>query len=115
MFDTQNTFDKLFDDTLMNMLSNFKIKTESMKIDNDALRVEFNVPGLSKDDFKIMVEDTILVIDGKSQSRRFFKKYNVSDDWDVTKTSANVENGILTITIPKKEIQKSKSINIPVN
>ena len=115
MFYTKSKFDKLFDETLINMLSDFKTKKESMKIENDALVADFDVPGLSKDDFKVMVEDATLVIDGKNESRSFFKKYNVSEDFDVSKTLANVENGILTITIPKKEAKKSKLIEISVN
>jgi len=115
MFYTKSTFDKLFDETLVNMLSDFKGKKESMKLEDDVLSIDFDVPGLSKDDFKVMVEDTTLVIDGKNESRSFFKKYNVSEDFDVSKTLANVENGILTITIPKTEAKKYKLIEIPVN
>ena len=115
MFYTKSTFDKLFDETLVNMLSDFKGKKESMKLEDDVLSIDFDVPGLSKDDFKVMVEDTTLVIDGKNESRSFFKKYNVSEDFDVSKTLANVENGILTINIPKTEAKKSKLIEIPVN
>ena len=115
MFYTKSTFDKLFDETLVNMLSDFKGKKESMKLEDDVLSLDFDVPGLSKDDFKVMVEDTTLVIDGKNESRSFFKKYNVSEDFDLSKTLANVENGILTITIPKTEAKKSKLIEIPVN
>lgn len=87
----------------------------NMKLEDDVLSIDFDVPGLSKDDFKVMVEDTTLVIDGKNESRSFFKKYNVSEDFDVSKTLANVQNGILTITIPKTEAKKSKLIEIPVN
>ena len=120
MFYTKSTFDKLFDETLINMLSDFKnktdfkIKKESMKIDNDTLVADFDVPGLSKDDFKIMVEDTTLVIDGTTETRKFFKSYKLQKDWDIAKIEAKVKDGILTIDIPKREEKKAKLITVDV-
>jgi len=107
MFTTRkDTFDRMFDETMLDMLSTFKPKNESMKVDGDDLVMSFDVPGFSKKDFKITVEDTTLVIDGTVEDRKFFKSYKIQKNWDVKNTSAEVKNGILTLTIPKKEIKK---------
>ena len=107
MFITRrDSFDRLFDETMLDMLSTFNPKSESMKVDGDDLVMSFDVPGFSKKDFKITVEDTTLVIDGTTEDRKFFKSYKIQKNWDVKNTSAEVKNGILTLTIPKKEIKK---------
>ena len=82
MFTTRkDAFDRIFDETMLDMLSTFKPKNESMKIDGDDLVMSFDVP-------------------------KFFKSYKIQKSWDVKNTSAEVKNGILTLTIPKKEIKK---------
>ena len=124
MFTTRkDAFDRMFDETMLDMLSTFKPKNETMKVDGDDFIMSFDVPGFSKKDFKITVEDTTLVIDGTTEHRKFFKSYKIQKDWyflhpnlfksykiqkdwDVKNTSAEVKNGILTLTIPKKEIKK---------
>jgi len=88
--------------------------TRTMKIEDDVLSMEFDVPGLSKKDFKITIEDTTLVIDGTTESRKFFKSYKIQKDWDLAKTGAVVKNGVLTITIPKKEEKKTKLLTVDV-
>ena len=88
--------------------------TRNMKVEDDVLTMEFDVPGLSKKDIKIKVEDTVLSIEGDNEKRTFNKRYNIQEDWDVTKTSANVKDGVLTILIPKVEEKKTKVIEVSV-
>jgi len=88
--------------------------TRNMKVDNDVLTMEFDVPGLSKKDIKVNVEDTVLSIEGDNEKRTFNKRYNIQEDWDVAKTSANVKDGVLTIAIPKVEEKKTKVIEVSI-
>jgi HSP20 family protein len=107
MFTTRkDAFDRMFEETMFDMLSEFKPKNQSMEIDGDDLVMKFDVPGFSKKDFKITVEDTTLVIDGTTETRKFFKSYKIQPNWNLKNTSAEAKDGILTITIPKKEIKK---------
>jgi HSP20 family protein len=85
-----------------------------MKIDNDVLTMEFDVPGLSKKDINVKVEDTVLSIEGDNENRTFNKRYNIQEDWDVSKTSAAVKDGVLTVSIPKVEEKKAKVIEVSV-
>ena len=115
MFTTRkDAFDRMFDETMLDMLSAFKPKNESMKVDGDDLVMSFDVPGFSKKDFKITVEDTTLVIDGTTEDRKFFKSYKIQKDWDVSKTAAKTKDGVLTISIPKLEEKKAKVIEVTV-
>ena len=86
----------------------------NMKIEDNVLSMEFDVPGLSKKDISVKVEDNILSIVGENDSRTFNKSYKISEDWDITKTSAETKDGVLTISIPKLEEKKSKVIEVKV-
>lgn len=86
----------------------------NMKIEDDVLSMEFDVPGLSKKDISVKVEDNILSIAGENDSRTFNKSYKISEDWDVSKTSAETNDGVLTISIPKLEEKKAKVIEVKV-
>jgi HSP20 family protein len=96
----------------------------------DAYHLELNVPGRSKEDFKIQVEQGLLTIsfekkeennadDYKTIRREFdyksFKRsFSVDDKINVDGIEAKYENGVLKLLLPKKEESKpsSKQINI---
>ena len=97
----------------------------------EAFHLELNVPGRSKEDFKVQVEKGLLTIsyekkeettqkdDYKTVRREFdyksFKRsFSVDDHIDVDGIQAKYENGILKLLLPKKEEAKpsSKQINI---
>lgn len=90
----------------------------------DRYQVELSAPGLTKENIKVEVLDGNLVIsaenkqesktENKKYSRREFsygtfrKSFILSDDVQEDNITANYENGILNITIPKKEEAKPK-------
>ena len=87
----------------------------NMKLEDDVLTMEFDVPGLSKKDISIKVEDSVLLIEGDNDDRTFNKRYNISEDWDASKTSAKVKDGVLRVSIPKIEEKKTKVIDVTVS
>ena len=89
-------------------------KTATMDIEDDILTMNFDVPGLSKSDIKIAIEDKVITLEGETESRTFNKQYKLSDEWDIHQTEAKVKNGVLTLTIPKMKIQKKKVLEIIV-
>jgi len=88
--------------------------TDNMKLEDDVLTMEFDVPGLSKKDISIRVEDSVLSIEGDNEDRTFNKRYNIGKDWNVSKTSAKVKDGVLKVSIPKVDEKKSKVIEVTV-
>ena len=89
-------------------------ETRNMRIEDDVLTMEFDVLHLSKKDINVKVEDTVLSIEGDNEKRTFNKRYNIQEDWDVSKTTAVVKDGVLTISIPKVEEKKTKVIEVSV-
>ncbi len=93
--------------------------------------VKAELPGLSKDDFKLTVENNTLTLEGekkfegeeeKEDSHRiersygaFKRSFRLTDSVDSKKIKADYKNGVLEITIPKAEKAKPKQIEISVN
>ena len=98
-------------DTFLNLPREF---SNDYKIDGDNITMEFDVPGFSKKDFTITADDFLLTIDGKVGNRTFNKKLRINKDFDLSKTEANVKNGVLNLIIPKLEDKKRKLIEIEV-
>tara|TARA_Y100000296_G_C5097442_1_gene218131 strand:+ start:179 stop:682 length:504 start_codon:yes stop_codon:yes gene_type:complete len=83
----------------------------------DNIVIEAAVPGLSKENIKVEVEDGILTISAESnqntevQSSQFVKReikrsafrrsFNLDENLDQEKIQGGCEDGILTLTIPK--------------
>jgi HSP20 family protein len=89
-----------------------------------AFNIELAAPGLEKKDFKIEVENDVLTISSekekeekeekKNYRRREYSYQSFSRSFDLPENSladkidAHYENGILKLTLPKKEITVSK-------
>lgn len=82
-------------------------------------------PGMKKGDFKINVDNSLLTIssqkqeeqkegEGEKYTRRefayqaFTRSFTLPNSADADKISASYNDGILTVTIPKKEEAKPK-------
>jgi len=86
-----------------------------------------NMPGVSKENVKIKLEDGNLVIMGKinfdeTLNRKFvlneteignyYRKFRISENIDDSKIEAKLENGQLILELPKHERLKPKNIQI---
>lgn len=94
----------------------------------DAFLLVAELPGISKDDLTIEFEDDVLRISGERKSNtedektnvlrserifgKFRRSFKVSTRVNADKIEAGYENGLLTITLPKAEEVKPKSIKI---
>lgn len=68
--------------------------------------LEATMVGISKSDLKVSVVDNSLIIEGapsvKSRFATAFKRnWTLAEDADVSRIDARLENGLLTVTIPK--------------
>lgn len=89
-------------------------------------RIDVAAPGFDKEDFNINVENNVLTISSEKQieeenkdqetvNRREFtygafqRSFNLPTSVDADKIKARYENGVLKITIPKKEEAKNKA------
>jgi len=96
--------------------------------ENDTLKVVADLPGVDKDCVGIQVYDNILTIQGKPAHKasgnpvygefelvNFFRQFELSEAVDSERISANLENGVLTLTLPKAEKAKPRQIAVSVS
>lgn len=88
-------------------------------------RIDLSAPGLKREDFKVEVEHGELVISNEKQEEEkeekenywrrefsytgFCRRFPLPDNAMDEKITAKYDNGMLHITIPKKEITNTKS------
>lgn len=98
--------------------------------DNE-LVLKADVPGVKLDDINIEVENGTLSISGSRshssegnaggyhRQERFYGSFHrafvLPETVDLEKVAAGYENGVLTITMPKKEVAKPRTIKVGVN
>lgn len=90
----------------------------------NAFEVEFAIPGMSKDDFKIGVENNILTVSAEKEEQKeekdkhytrkeftygsFTRSFSLPRTINLDGIAGAYENGILKVTLPKKEEAKTQ-------
>jgi HSP20 family protein len=99
--------------------------------DKDAFTVRAELPGFRKEGLSIDLADGILTVTGHQkaetkaddkdkegaaakQGRRVSRAISLPDNVDLDKIQAAYENGVLTVTLPKREEVKPRQITIAV-
>jgi HSP20 family protein len=108
------------------------VRTEFPALDiieqENEIVVNAELPGMKKEDVKITFEKNVLMIGGErkpvelsektkvllkeTQSESFDRSVRLGYEIDSAKISAEMSNGILTITLPKTEAVKAREISI---
>ncbi len=92
-----------------------------------ALTVVLEMPGVDKANVEVTVEDDLLTVEGRLDFSKYegmqpvYSEYNIgnyrrsfslSNKIDQAKISADMSDGVLTVTLPKAEAAKAKRIAI---
>lgn len=82
--------------------------------DDKAWTVTLDLPGVGRDQLAIDVEGTVVRIATKPEAARPFKAaYELPQEIDAEATVAKLENGVLTLTLGKKQpVSNARSIQI---
>jgi len=93
----------------------------------DALTVVLEMPGVSKDHVDVSVESGVLTIEGRIDFQKYeglqpvYGEYNVgpyrrsfriSSQIDQNKITAEMRDGVITLTLPKAEAAKPRRIAV---
>ncbi len=98
---------------------------------DDAFIIKAEIPGVSKEDVKVTAENGVLSISGERKEEKeekskkvhrverlygtFFRTFVLPDNVDESKINAEFKYGVLTLTVPKTEKAKPKSIEVKVH
>lgn len=92
--------------------------------------VSAELPGLTREDVHVRLEDHVLMIEGERKQEKeakgerthrieriygsFRRSFTLPDDVDPEKIRAECKDGILTVHVPKREVTKSKPLEIAI-
>ncbi len=92
------------------------------------LRVQVELPGISKEDIKVNVDNGVLTIQGEKKQvveekenrshrsertyGRFARSFELASEVEEENIEAGFENGVLTLTLPKSKASMSREIAI---
>ena len=95
---------------------------------DDKITIEAEIPGLAREDVSVDLEAQVLTITGgkrevkddegaryirKELKRSSFKRsFKLGDNMNVKKIQADFDNGLLLVTVPKREKDEPKKVKI---
>ena len=113
-----------FDGGLLDLDSSFLVPEANIIENGKDYKIELAAPGLERKDFKVEVQDGVLTIsaekeeetkeDKKNFRRRefsynsFCRSFTLPENLVTDKIDAKYENGVLRLSLPKKEVTISK-------
>jgi HSP20 family protein len=134
---TQKEFDRLFREAFTPGFSKGEISTRTWAPPVDIFENENNImlkaelPGVDPKDVEVRVEDNTLYLKGERKFERetkeenyhrversygsFARSFSLPNSIDAEKVAAEYKDGLLTLTLPKREEAKPKTIRINVS
>ena len=129
IFGLRREIDRLFDDTFARDGNGFTPAVD-IKENEDEIRLEAELPGISPDNVEIIAENGVLTLRGQKESERkegderyqiveraygtFMRTFQLPQGVDENQIKADFENGVVTIHIPKAALPQPKRIQIGV-
>lgn len=131
MMTLREAMDRLFDDAFtrpLSMSGGSIVPAVDLYQDDDNVVVKAVLPGLKADDVQLSITADVLTLRGefKQNTEQKEKTYHIREqrfgsferaimlptDVEADKAKADFENGVLTVTLPKAETVKPRTISI---
>ncbi|GFZ75515.1 molecular chaperone Hsp20 [Hydrangea phyllody phytoplasma] len=128
----QDLLENLFEDFKTNSLTNNNniMKTDIQEQDNQYL-ITIELPGFKKEDVKVALEEGYLVVEAKNSKKNEIKEANfirkerfqgflrrsfyLGDDFLLEDIKGSLEQGLLKLSVPKKEVKPKEKHYIKLN
>ena len=127
-------FDKIFDQLMLKQFPNFQEEVGvsfnqgaypkvNVYEHDDKISIVAEIPGLDKKNVTVDVEEDVLIISGDKhgfdsdggkcitrelKQSSFKRSFNLGDHLDGSKVGASFKDGLLSISVPKREPEKPK-------
>ncbi|XWS61982.1 hypothetical protein CRYUN_Cryun07bG0171700 [Craigia yunnanensis] len=115
----RNLMDHFMDHPFLSSPSLSSRKGWDVRDDNDALCLRIEMPGLSKEDVKVSVDQNTLIIRGEGSKesedeesgRRYSSRLDLPPSmYKVDEIKAEMKNGVLEVVVPKVKEQERKDV-----
>lgn len=88
-------------------------KWVTVKVNEQSVVYKAIIPGVEKKDIAVSVTNEQLKIETKKETQfgnkfSYIDQYDYKHNYQIDNTKASYKNGVLTITIPKKEIPQQE-------
>jgi HSP20 family molecular chaperone IbpA len=128
----QDLLENLFEDFKTNSLTNNNnvMKTDIQEQDNQYL-ITIDLPGFAKEDVKVALEEGYLVVEAKNSKKTQTKEFNfirkerfqglfrrsfyLGEDFLLEDIKGSLEQGLLKLIVPKKEVKPKEKRYIQLN
>ncbi|PUE30078.1 hypothetical protein B9Z39_00650 [Limnohabitans sp. JirII-29] len=88
--------------------------SQNFQQDDKAYRLSFDVPGISREQLQIEIEDNVVRIQTVADAPRQYRgSYELPQHIDTASSSAKLENGVLTLELVKQQ-PKSNATSLSV-
>jgi HSP20 family protein len=125
-----DVFDSILNDTFLSDKLVTRVPAVNISENDNEFHVELAVPGLKKEDFKINLDKNVLTISAEKKSENntetkkfskreysyssFVRSFTLPDTADHTNIEADYTDGILKLTVAKREEAKFQSREIAI-
>ncbi len=126
---------RLFSDTVNRILSDTQVRPWTPAVDifetENELVLKADIPDVDMKDIDIRMENGTLALKGERKFENaeqkkgyhrversygsFARYFTLPETVDAEKVQAEYKNGVLTVTLPKKEVAKPRQIRVQVN
>ena len=112
-------------------LAEFLSPAADASSDDDAYRITLELPGVTEDDIHLGVKDGVLTVKGEKSSERseqgdtwyfterqygsFSRAFRLPVDADDGAIKADLRDGVLTVTLPRRSEQAGTETRIPIS
>jgi HSP20 family protein len=136
LFDVDNEFDRMvrsffnWDYPMQQAPAGSVAPRIDVEENENEYRLSAELPGMNRDDISVTLANNVLTLSGEKKAERemnknnchcserrygkFSRSFNFSNDVLSDKITADFQNGVLYVTVPKAEEAKSKQIEIKV-
>jgi len=131
----QNQFNRLFNDSFRNQAEESALTTWAPAVDiyetPNELVVKADLPDVNEKDIDVRVENNLLTIRGERKFEKsvseenylrvertygaFSRSFSLPNTVNAEAIGAEYKNGVLTVTLPKREESKPRQVKVTVN
>lgn len=135
LFELQRGINQLFDDSFASPREDVALRAWTPPVDvyedQDAFLIKIELPEINRDEVKVNLNDNVLSISGErrveNEEKRenyhrversygqFYRSFTLPPNVDAASINAQFKDGVLRLTLPKKEEAKPKQIEVKVD